>query len=1089
MDSNQRQLDLLNQLSQSLALSLDPREVADTALRLLIAEFGRLRGGVFVLEADGEHLSMQAHVGYAIESLENFNRTLNLRVGQGLAGQAALTRAPLVAPDVRQSEHWLYVAWLDELVKSAIAVPLLARGELVGVLLLSSERVNFFGPADVAFLSTVAAPIGLALHNARLFEAERAARLQAEALHAAAHSLSTNLEPGALLQLLLEQLARVVAYDSASVMLLEGDELQLVAQRGFRAVTQQLTISGNQLGHVRRVLHQRQAVIIADTQAEPSWYFVPGGEYIRCWMGVPLIAKDRVIGLLNLDKEQAGFYTEPHARLAATFASQAAIAIENARLFTELSQQAHKLKLVSDLLRGINASPDVVSAFSDLAPGLHALTGSERVALIQLEDTHQWLTGTISHPARHEFLTLQRARLTETASGESVLTGQVYMTPDLGAETEFPVESQLYGYGLRSRLCLPLIVSGRPTGSLNLSWSIPAGYNTQDLPLLEQMAEALALALEKNRLYEETRRRDAILSALAYATEQLLLSADPNPVLPDVLARLGPAMHASRAFIFQVYTTPDGRALENIVGEWTAPGQLPQMNNLDSHSYDYVAGGFGDWAEQLKQGGPWQAIVRDLPPLQRDFLIGQNVLSIVEVPIFVEGGWWGYLGFDDCEHERRWSASEVEALKNVANTLGAALARRRVALAEQEQRTLAEALRDTAAALNRTLQFDEVLQQILENVGRVVPHDAANIMLIEEGYAHVARARGFEAYGLADWIMATRLKLEPDNNFGRMLETGEPVVVPYTRDHAAWMDLPQTWWVQSYLGAPIQWQGQTIGFINLDSATPGFYTATHAERLKAFTDQAAIAIENARLYRAAQAANQLKSEFLANTSHELRTPLTSILGALGLLLDAPAADLGETREFLHIAYTSSQNLLTIVNNLLDIAKIESGKLEVFPHDINVADLLNEVYTLHHLLAEDKGLRLEVAAPEGLPLLYADLAKTRQILVNLVGNAIKFTEHGSVSIEARLDWAAQQMAIAVSDTGIGIPPNKQSEVFQAFVQADGSLTRKYGGTGLGLSISRQLAEMMQGSLTFENAAAGPGSVFILRLPLVASVKVA
>lgn len=1089
MDSNKRLLNLLSQLSQRLAMSLDPREVAEAALRLLMTELGSLRGGVFVLAGDGEHLNMQAHLGYEIESLADFNRTLDLRVGQGLTGQAALTRAPLVAPDVKQNEHWLQVEWLDQVTRSAIALPLLARSELVGVLLLSSERVNFFGPDDVPFLSTVAAPIGLALHNARLYETERLARIQAEALQAAAHSLNANLDLEPLLHLLLEQLARVVESDSASVMLFDGKELHIAAQRGFRAPTQRLLVSSDQLAHLRRVLYERRAVIITDTAAEPSWQFIPGGEYIRCWLGVPLLAKGRVIGLLNLDKEQAGYYTDQHARLASTFASQAAIAIENARLFAELSQRADKLKLVSDLLRGINATPSVVSAFSDLAPDLHALTGSARVALTRLDDTQQWLSVTVSHPARDEFVTLERVSLAASAISDGILTRQVQMTPDLAAQTHFPVERELYDYGLRSRLCLPLVVSGRPIGSLNLSWTEPAGYNAQDLPLLEQVAEALALALEKNRLYEETQRRDAILSALAYATENLLLSADPDAVLPDVLARLGPAMHASRAFLFRLHTTPNGRAVESIVSEWTAPGQQPQQNNPDSQSFDYVAGGFEDWAEELRQGGTWQAITRDLPPAQRDFLAQQNIRSIVEVPIFVERVWWGYLGFDDCEHERQWSLSEVEALKNVANTLGAALARRRVALAEREQRTLAEALRDTAAAINRTLQFEEVLHEILENVGRVTPHDAANIMLIEEAYAHVARARGFENYGLADWIMGLRLKLAPDNNLGRMAASGEPLLIPHTRSHPGWMDIPQTRWVQSYLGAPIRWQGQTIGFVNLDSATPGFFTPAHAERLKAFTDQAAIAIENARLYRAAQTANQLKSEFLANTSHELRTPLTSILGALGLLLDAPSDDPDEIHEFLHIAYTASQNLLTIVNNLLDIAKIEAGKMEVFPHDINVADLLNEVYTLHHLEAEEKGLRLKLDIPGGLPWLYADLTKTRQILVNLVGNALKFTDQGEVRLSARPDWAAHQMVMTVTDSGIGIPPDKQNRLFQPFVQADGSLTRKYGGTGLGLSISRQLAEMMHGSLTLHSAGIGLGSVFTLRLPLVTAVKVA
>jgi len=253
--------------------------------------------------------------------------------------------------------------------------------------------------------------------------------------------------------------------------------------------------------------------------------------------------------------------------------------------------------------------------------------------------------------------------------------------------------------------------------------------------------------------------------------------------------------------------------------------------------------------------------------------------------------------------------------------------------------------------------------------------------------------------------------------------------------------------------------------------------------------QIALAVAQAQLLerlklarQTAEGANQLKSEFLANTSHELRTPLTGILGSLSLVIDGLCESPEEEREFLQIAYSSSQNLLTILNDVLNFAKIEAGKIEVERQVLDVTGLMEEVVALTRVQAEEKQLRLELQLPDpSLPVL-ADPDKVRQILLNLVGNALKFTERGRVWVEAQADVATGEMRIAVHDTGIGIPPDKQNRLFQPFVQADGSMTRKYGGTGLGLSISRQFAERMGGTLTLHSAGAGLGSTFTLRLPL-------
>jgi len=232
---------------------------------------------------------------------------------------------------------------------------------------------------------------------------------------------------------------------------------------------------------------------------------------------------------------------------------------------------------------------------------------------------------------------------------------------------------------------------------------------------------------------------------------------------------------------------------------------------------------------------------------------------------------------------------------------------------------------------------------------------------------------------------------------------------------------------------------------------------------------------------AAEEASRLKSQILANTSHELRTPLTGILGSLNVVLEGLCDTEEERLEFINTAYSAARNLLAVINDLLDLARIEAGRMELDLQPLAVSSILSEVYDLTHLQAEAKQLILEIPlVDQTLLTVRADSSKLRQIIMNLVGNAIKFTEHGTVAIstESRDGYGY----IEIRDTGIGISHDKQARLFQPFVQGDGTTTRKYGGSGLGLSISRQLAELMEGTLTLYSAGEGLGSTFTIAMPL-------
>ncbi len=253
--------------------------------------------------------------------------------------------------------------------------------------------------------------------------------------------------------------------------------------------------------------------------------------------------------------------------------------------------------------------------------------------------------------------------------------------------------------------------------------------------------------------------------------------------------------------------------------------------------------------------------------------------------------------------------------------------------------------------------------------------------------------------------------------------------------------------------------------------------------LVAINEQLTTAIVRANEMAAvAQEADQIKSDFLASTSHELRTPLTGIIGSLDLVLSGQCEDHDEERRFIQIAHDSSQRLLTVVNAVLDIARLEAGKVEVDATAVDLATLAGEVCDLYRFPAADHGLTLELHLPaDAPPYAWADADMVRQILLNLVGNAIKFTDRGCITVNVEHTPNGRAVLISVTDTGIGIAPDKQHRLFQPFVQADREIARRFGGTGLGLSISRKLAERMRGSIELFSAGEGQGSTFTLTLP--------
>jgi PAS domain S-box-containing protein len=448
--------------------------------------------------------------------------------------------------------------------------------------------------------------------------------------------------------------------------------------------------------------------------------------------------------------------------------------------------------------------------------------------------------------------------------------------------------------------------------------------------------------------------------------------------------------------------------------------------------------------------------------------------------------------------------------------------------AERTARGIKETIQAANLVLTNSLDLHELLNILLNFLHQIVPYDRARVILLEKGEnLKLIASRGFKPEN--DREMEDTVLPEYKNNtlIAPVINKQSCVIVDDTAEYPNWETYAGGGHGRSWMGIPLVTHGQVLGYFSLDKNEPSFFTEEHWGVAASLAAQAAVAIQNAKLHESlqhhaeeleervtertaelarrvsevealnrsarqlnedlkeavkkAESADRLKSAFLATMSHELRTPLNSIIGFTGILLQKLVGPLSEEQEKqLKMVQGSARHLLELINDVLDISKIEADQIVLMRDEFDVCDSIRQSIEKIRPMADKKGLQLQADMLPDRVTIISDRRRVEQILINLLNNAVKFTETGSVTIESRvLDG---HLKVAVKDTGIGIKDEDLQTLFKPFRQVDTGITRQYEGTGLGLSICKRLVDLLGGSISVTSEP-GLGSTFAFNLPLI------
>jgi signal transduction histidine kinase len=1107
--------------------------ILERATRLCEAELG-----LFLLsERDG--LRIVAHRGTRPEVAAYYlANPVPLDPEKTAVGRSLAERRPVQVLDLADDpvyrsgfEHRRLAVEVDG-ARCQVTVPLVQDDEGIGAILIYRREVRAFDAVHEELLTDFAEMAVVALENVRRFKALNHALERQSATSEILRTISQSpTDHGPVFDAILDNASRLCEAPLAFLLMREGGALHFAAHRGSRrefvefvqANPVPLDDDGALAALAARSATPQQLADITDSDAyreRTSIHRVASAdiEGIRTVLFVPMMKGEECVGTIALYRREVRAFDDGHVALVSTLADQAIIAIDNVRLFQALEQRNAALNealerqtATSEILRAISRSPtDYQPVFNVILENAlrlcHAPLGIlllQRGEHLHLVASHGESPGFVEFLKANPFPLARRHGLTARAAIEQVAVQTVDLAAEPRNDADRHRQTGVDVEGIRTLLSVPMLKGNETVGVIALYRREVKAFEGDEVELVSTFADQAVIAIENVRLFQEIRARTAELTKALErqtATSEVLRvisrsQTDYQPVFETILENATRLCGAPFGKLFLVrdehlhvvaslggrpefdeYLRANPLAVNRPSGTTSrAVRERRAVQTVDiARTADELYGSGEEARVKAVDLGGIRTLLA-VPLLRGAEVTGVMSLYRQEVLAFEES---------DVDLVRTFADQAVIAIENVR--LFQTVESRSRALAQSVAEL--EALADVAQAVSSTLDLETVLSTIVERAVQLSGAHAGAIHELDEttGTLPPRAARNVEE--LLE-LPAPRLG---EGAVGRAAATRAPVQIPDINVPGAYtgalLDALAHLQIRALLAVPLVQDERVLGTLVVARRTPGAFPAETVRLLRALGTQSAIAIRNARLFREIEdksrqleAANRHKSEFLANMSHELRTPLNAVIGFSEVLGERMFGDLNDKQaEYVTDIHDSGRHLLSLINDILDLSKIEAGAMELDLGRFALAPALDNALTLVKERAGRRGISLESSFDAELGEMEGDERKLKQILLNLLSNAIKFTaEGGIVTLAAHRDDGA--VDIAVHDTGVGISEEDQAVIFEEFRQVGTDYARKVEGTGLGLTLTKRFVEMHGGSITVASAP-GEGSTFRVVLPV-------
>lgn len=786
--------------------------------------------GVLLINAAAD--ALKPHFSYRGTNVENLRTYQPLSAG--ITGLAASLRKPIRVGDVSAEPAYIEATTG---IRSEMCAPLISGEKIIGVLNVESRNTDAFNEDDERLLTTIAGGLATSIERLQLFEIERKRRREAEVLRQATANLTTTNDPGEVFTIILQAVSDLVEFTSASIELIDGEYLEIVAHKGlpqgYRYVGERTLIHSGKWG-----ADLWKPIIISDVQADDRFVKFPGTGYIRGWMGIPLITQDKLIGYINLDSDQSDYFNEDQAALVQTFANQAATAIENSRLFQQEAQRTRLIKALSDLANELAAIREIEPVLDIVASRTFTMLNASRVAIYLLQDGDSRLKVAAEQGDFMDRVTSSADQFGKELAARIVRTGVPEIVPGTAKDTRrnMAAGDPHHPGGPGSLMSAPLILRGKSIGAINV-WrpNSNRSFNETELTILASIAHQTSIAIETGRLFEETIRRARESTAIAEVGRDVSSTLQLDQVLERIALYARELLKAdtSAVYLFE----PEHQRLHAVAAIGV---DSEEIKNFPIQAGRGILGSIA-----INKVGE---IVNDPLTDPRVITIEGTAIDPLEhlmaVPVVKNEQLTGLLVVWKSGMDLEFKSSDLEFLTGLSLQAGVAIENARLFQSEQIRRQESENLRVAATAMTSSLEPQHVLETILVALQEVIPYDSASILQLENDHVRITAAKGLpdpESVVGRVFPSSNRLLMEIKDS-GKPLIVDDCMVDPRFEKWATFDD------VRGWMGMPLVARGQVIGYITLDSLKPRAFSDKIVALGQIFAHQAAAALDNARLY-------------------------------------------------------------------------------------------------------------------------------------------------------------------------------------------------------------------------------------------------